>query len=432
MSSSKGTELHREINGRKISIYPLDAAKLDAGMEVAGFSIHHVPVYVDGNRVCVVAERSRTKDLHTDLVAALIMVLNRPEPDHTVLPKTLARALYPDIYFAARRERMMARIANAQRRTEVLEAFRNEVAVGEWELGPYAGNLPPEDWQVLRNCFPWREEPELAIEVASWMMDQLERSVEDHLWVMSIFREHELHEYQRIMLPAYLRFHLPELRAAALSEYHPEDPETAWEHLEPCLEDEVAHLAVQAHETLQTYEQLEHRLVHRSLGLVKADLSVSFQVVLLPWLSHRMDMDETIQRVLPTLEPHHLGRFLREIETSGPWLHAFAEECIDSPFESVHMGIVDCTARNLSFNPFNLWLPLMQHGSGTMKLAILRNLHRVSEEQAHVLLELGWKSRWRFVIRNTHRIVEQQFPNYPRRQVMEAHGFSSVDTWVNG
>ena len=87
-----------------------------------------------------------------------------------------------------------------------------------------------------------------------------------------------------------------------------------------------------------------------------------------------MDMDETIQHVLPTLEPHLLGRFLREIETSGPWLRAFAEECLESPFESVHIGIVDCTARNPSFNPFNLWLPLMQHGSGTMKLTILRNL----------------------------------------------------------
>ena len=211
MSSSRGTELHREINGRKISIYPLDAAKLDAGMEVPGFSVHHVPVSVDGNRVCVVAERGRTKDLHTDLVAALIMLLNRPEPDHTVQPKTLARELYTDIFFAARRDRIMARIADAQRRTEVCVAFRNEVAADEWELGPYTGNLPEEDWRVLRSCFPWSEEPELALEVASWMMDQLERSVDDHLWVMSIFREHEPREYQRIMLPAYVRFHLPEL-----------------------------------------------------------------------------------------------------------------------------------------------------------------------------------------------------------------------------
>ncbi len=224
---------------------------------------------------------------------------------------------------------------------------------------------------------------------------------------------------------------LPELRAAALSEYRPENPETAWENLAPCLEDELTHLAIQAHETLQTYEQLEYRLVHRSLGLLEAGVGAAFQVVLVPWLSYRMDMDETIQRVLPTLAPHQLSRFLREIETAGPWLQSFAEESLDSPFESVRMGLVDCTARNPSFNPFNLWLPLMQHGSGTMKLAILRNLHRVTEEQAYVLLELGWKSRWRFVIRNTHRIVEQQFPNYPHREAMEAYGFSSVDMWVN-
>lgn len=428
-ASSFDFKLLREINGRTVSIHPLAAAKLDAGMEVAGFSVGHVPVYVDGNRICVVAGRKGGIDLHTDLAASLILLLSQSEPDHTTLPKTLARALYPEIYFTRGHE-WRERPANAQRRREVFNAFRAEVAIGEWGPGPCAENLPVEDWQVLRDYYPWDEEPELAIEVADWMMDELQRPVNDHLWVMSMFREHEPMDYQRIMLPAYLRFHYPELRAAALREYRPDDPEIAWENLEPCLEDEWGHLAVQAHETLQGYDQLEHRLVNHSLALLDEGAEGVFQTSLVAWLSHRMDMDDAIQDILPTLEPYQLGRFLHEIETSGPWFEEFGVESLSSPFEGVHMGLVDCSARNLSFNPFNLWLPLMQQGTGTMKLAILRNLHRVTEEQAHVLLELGWKSRWRFVINKTHQIVEKYFPDYPDKEVMLEHGFRSVEYWT--
>ena len=75
-SSSLGVELHRMVNGRRVSLYPLAAAKLDARMDVAGLSVHHVPIYVDDNSVCVIADPNRRKDLHTDLAAALIMAQN--------------------------------------------------------------------------------------------------------------------------------------------------------------------------------------------------------------------------------------------------------------------------------------------------------------------------------------------------------------------
>jgi hypothetical protein len=47
-----------------------------------------------------------------------------------------------------------------------------------------------------------------------------------------------------------------------------------------------------------------------------------------------------------------------------------------------------------------------------------------------VLLEFGWKSQWRFVIKETHRIVEKHFPDYPHKDAMLAHGFSSVEHWT--
>lgn len=425
---SLGTEVHQDINGRKASIYPLAAAKLDTGKEVAGFTPHHVPVYVDGNRICVAAKFKRAKPLHTDLAASLIAFLGQPEPDHSELPRTLGRALFPEKYARTRHRRMMPWHENAQRRREVCEAFDAVFHSAEFAPGQHVANLPPEDWRLLRGNFPWYEGPDSAIEVARWIMDQHERPVTDHLWTLDMFREHAPDEHQQTVLPAYLRFHDAELRGAALAEYRPDDPQTAWEHLEPSLEDEMTSLSIRAFETLQTYEQLEAQLVTRCLDLLEEGVEVDIQIAMVPWLSHRMDMDNVVQYMLPDLQPFQLSNFLRNVKTNGSWLHSFAETWRDSPFEGVRMGMVECTAKNPSINPFDLWLPLMQHSTGSMKVSILSNLRCVTDEQAHVLLELGWKSQWRFVVRKAHRVVEQQFPDYPHREAMLAHGLGSVTT----
>jgi len=45
-------------------------------------------------------------------------------------------------------------------------------------------------------------------------------------------------------------------------------------------------------------------------------------------------------------------------------------------------------------------------------------------------LELCWKSRWRFVVKATHRLVAKEYPDYPKRAEMEAYGYTSVNYWT--
>ena len=125
-----------------------------------------------------------------------------------------------------------------------------------------------------------------------------------------------------------------------------------------------------------------------------------------------------------------MRRFLDQIKTYDSWFENFCKVWLEMPFEGLHAGIVKCSATNMSFNPFNLWLPLMKNGSGSLKVAILANLHRLPDEQAYQLLKLGWTSRWRFVIRRTHAIVEQHYPDYPEKEAMLEHGLRSAEYWT--
>ncbi len=423
-----GIELSRQVNGKVLKAYPLLAAKMDAGVKVSEFEKYHLPVMVDDRSICIVGARGRGRDLHTDLVATTIMLFSAVEPETSVMPRTLLRAIYPDLVRPLQTEAARIWQANQTRREEVFGEFQEHVA-GGGNAVEYLDALPPGEWHIMRDFYPWHHDARTAIAYANVMSLDLNKPVNDHLWVMNIVRQFELPTYQEVLLPAYLRFHQTEVRAQALREYQQECPQLAMRHLGPCLWDEVESLAWEAHELLQTYPELHEALVIDSLAILEDAQTQTYARQLLGWLSQHRNMDEEIQQLLPTLEPHELSQFLRVVHTHGPWLETFGETCLEMPFEGVHHALIEATKRNTSFNPFKLWLPLMQNGPGTMKLAILRSLEAVTEEQAFELLELGWTSQWRFVITNTHHIVKKHFPQYPHRQAMEEHGYRSAFLW---
>jgi len=425
-----GVPLHREVNGRTLSLYPLVAAKLDAAIYVPEIDLHHVPVLVDGHKVCVIGRRGRGHDLHTDLVASLVLFFCEEDPPISMMPRTLIRALYPEQYTLSGHERMRNVLPIAIRQTAIIEAFTASVLAEDEPAAFHIEALPLRDWQVLRDRYPWADHPELALEIAEWVMDGLERPINDHLWVMDIFRTHAPDDYQAVMLPACLRFHYPEIRAQALREYRPEDPETAWAHLEDCLEDEAQDLCIAAHNTLQSYPNLKEQLTKKTIELVAEFNPGPFQRHMVAWLSQEHDVDGLIQEILPTLGPYEMRRFLDQIKTYDSWFENFCKVWLETRFEGLHAGIVKCSGTNMSFNPFNLWLPLMKTGCGSLKVAILANLHRLPDEQAYQLLKLGWTSRWRFVIRRTHAIVEQHYPDYPEKEAMLEHGLRSAEYWT--
>ena len=425
-SANYGTALNREINGKTLSIYPLLAARLDAGLYTRQLSLNHLPVWLDGEKVCIVGARGRGHDLHTDLVASLILLLGQEEPVVQALPQTLRRALNPEMFGHG----LHYRIPRREEREAVFEPFREHLANGAFESYVYLALLPDVEWAILRDHFPWHDEPEAALDMAYWLTEEHERPAADHLWVFSILREQAPDDFGQV-LETYLHHPDDVVRRHVLEAYRPADADLAWMFLEPRFElEEDERNLVLIHEILQTYPELESFLLNRSLRLVENGEDSPLYRTALAWLSHRTDMDEWLMELLPSLEPHELGPYLHQVQTYGAWFEDFGMDCLSLPFEGIHRGVVDCSARNPSFNPFNLWLPLMENGSGNMKVIIMRHFGRLSLDEVYRMLERCWKSRWRFVVNATHRLVAKAYPDYPKRAEMEAYGYTSVNYWT--
>jgi len=80
--------IQRTVNENVVELLPLEAAKLDLGL-AASFPTHHLPVFLNGERVCVRSRRSSPRPLHTDMVASMMMLFGFGEFSPEAVPKTL-------------------------------------------------------------------------------------------------------------------------------------------------------------------------------------------------------------------------------------------------------------------------------------------------------------------------------------------------------
>ena len=80
--------IQRTVNGNMVELLPMEAAKLDLGL-AASFPMHHLPVFLNGEHVCVRSRRSSSRPLHTDMVASMMMLFGFEEFSPEAVPKTL-------------------------------------------------------------------------------------------------------------------------------------------------------------------------------------------------------------------------------------------------------------------------------------------------------------------------------------------------------
>ena len=90
-----GISLLRTINHRTINVYPLEAAKMDLGLETR-FASNHLPVQIDDEPVCVRAVKRKPQPLHTDMVAGMILLLGGVDFNPAAVPATMHSILTPD------------------------------------------------------------------------------------------------------------------------------------------------------------------------------------------------------------------------------------------------------------------------------------------------------------------------------------------------
>ena len=421
-----GLRLTRAVNGHELAVYPITAAKLDTGIFVGmRFAPGHLPVEVNGAPVCVTPHKSRTGELHTDMVACFLLLCGGENVPLTHLPHTLKTALYPERFNP--QGRPIINHQQLRRRRELQEAFLPQVSRVD-DAVAHVNALDPQDWVLLRDGFRWPFHREVAVAIAQGIVeDHLDRDEADVLWALVQFGEQQDGDFMaRIRHMLRSSPHVA-VHRFALTNYREDDPETAWAELHPFLNSPHNDVVWLAHTRLSAlcYAVLEERLVERCDGLLEEEPDRWLERQLVIWLSHRQNMDVWIQRIVAELPQHDLGQFLQRIRTYGSWFERWAKERLSSPLESVQIGIVEASKRNMTVNHGRLWLPLMKRGSGEVNRTILSAMRDIDDEDAYMLVDEVWHSPWRFVLRTAYMLVPHNFPHYPGMRAMFEAGLKS-------
>ena len=396
-------------------------AKLDAGRAVGGrFENRHLPVEVNGRRVCVAPVKGRLKDLHADMVACLLLLCGAKEVEPQHLPSTLRVALFPERYSVSGRARFDP--VAEQRRRDVQAAFLTVVHSPEQAVEHALETISRDDWALLRNTFRWPYHREAARAIALCLLDNhCDHHEDDVIWALTQLRLGDDLEQAAIVRSLVSTSNNTDVIRAALAAYQSTDAEMAWNDLQPLLSHSDETLAWDVHGRLARFNDLEERLMERSDIMLEETSSAWLEQQLVAWLSHRQNMDVWVRRILEELPHHEMGRFLQRIRTHGAWFERWAKGKLSSPLEGVQIGIVEASKRNMAVNHGQLWLPLMRDGSGEVKRVILYAMRDINDEDAYLLVDEVWHSPWRFVLRAAYMVVPHNFPNYPRmRQMFEA------------
>ena len=423
--SAHGERLVRTVNGHELAVFPMVAANLDAGCHVGGrFQVRHLPVEVNGLRVCVEPLKGPSSVLHTDVVACFLLLCGSEDVPAHRLPHTLQRALYPEKYGA--RVRSNFNPVLDQRRRDLQAAFLNCVRVPEEAVEHALDTLNEEDWVLLRDTFRWPFYREAARAIARRILgEHAQRDENDIIWAIAQAGEGHDDEIRELIRNLVATSHNADVIRCALNQYPATDGETAWNDLNELLDHPIQTLGWAVHERLARFEELEERLIERSDILLEDDPGTWLERKLVIWLSHRQNMDVWVRRILEELPQHELGHFLQRIRTYGTWFERWAKEWLSSPLEGVQIGIVEASKRNMAVNHGELWLPLMKNGSGEVKRVVLYGMRDINDEDAYRLVDEVWHSPWRFVLRAAYMLVPHNFPNYPRMREMFEAGLDS-------
>lgn len=420
-----GKGISRKIGKKRLTVYPLIAAKLDAGIEDnhLGIDLNHLPVEVNGRSVCVVPMNRSSSLLHTDMVASMLQLFCVEKPPKSAIPVTLGRRLYQEDF--PPHSNIQGMYVN-EHLNEFFDTLRQRAALFGDAVDYVLNELEQEDWVMVRERFPWNEHPDLALHIAAALMTP-ERSENDWQWLLDMYQRYEHEEYTTIILPElFWHFH-PGVVLRAIREHQYASSNEAWTHLVPLLYHDDEEVQLAAHRLLTTFGELEEQLINTSLDLIAEILNSSEfspnDCYLVAWLSHKVDMVEQLEHIITHLDPHRLSSFLESANFQGDWFLPYAEHWVKQPFRGVHASLVQCTSRNLTVDHYKLWMPMMKNGKGTLQSLILENLGVMDDERAHEFLDLGWKSHLRFIVRRTHETIETSYPNYPQMEQMYLHGY---------
>ena len=420
----KHVVVERFVNGARVTLSPILAARQDFGDDKTGFSRHHLPVTVNDRPICVVPkrgilERNKSLLLHTDLVASLLLLLGSEDPPLEELPKTLGKVLYPkafpggrfDIFFSPERQRLH-------------ERFHDEVG-NEEEAMAFFGALDERSWV---HCLPLLD-PHTYPECARFHAERIvSRGIERRnginiVWALDIIHTLDPEHYNE-RLPIFMSHPAEDVAQYAIENYQAVDSEDAWGAFSPLLGHPYNESFWDIIIRLLEFPDLQESLLDRCELLLKESEDHEFRTKILSFMSNYRNMDDPIRLMIGELQPHELPTFVFEIKTYGAWFEEIAFEWIESGRSRLNRSIVEASMANTSFDRFPLWEKLMHSSSGAVRTALMPHLAHVGTDQAFRLIESQTNHELRFVSRRAYVWVAS-FKRHPRTGDVLLQGMES-------
>lgn len=418
--------VERKVNGKLVTIFPILAAKQDFGDGNTGFSHHHLPVMVNGRPVCVIPStgiqgRQKATLLHTDLVASLLQLFCAEHPPLGDLPRTLGKVLYPKAFPGGKYDAM----GYHPQRELLRNQFHEEVGTDEEALA-FVSNLGQQSLVHCHHFLSPLTYPKCAQFHAEQILEQRfnRHNLEGTLWALRTMETLEP-ERHNSSLPRFMHHPGGDVASHAIEHYQTASDEDAWKVFSSVLENCANATFWVAISRLLEYPQLLERLLGVCQELYDRSDDHRFRRTLLPWMSNHRNMDETIQDMLKTLEPHELPMFIYESNTYGNWFEALAFEMIEYGSNRLNCSIVQASVVNTSFDRFPLWERLLQRSSGTVITSLMPYLGHVGTDQAFRLVEAQTNHNFRFVCRRAY-IEIASFKNHPRTSEVLRRGTKSA------
>ncbi len=393
------------INGHSLEMFPLEAARLDLGLE-STFASRHLPIHLNRVNACVrFNRRIRPIPLHTDMIASMVLLLGSEDFPPSHVPYTLHEILTSE---------QLAELPTIQP-TDFVRPQRLDdttFTITDGEAFEFFTAAPVEQWlHHARRLCPHRQPNTLR-----WILFTL---IEDP-FQSSTWANEQLHSnpdlYSMVHIENALSHQNPLIRSWAVMNYE-ETPEKVTlarllpmrydgdstvvnrvlsrirglsfseqqkcDHISPLLEDSntrgiaINHIG---HLSLNASKKLE--LLGPFLSSDNPEHVVSTIRALRD--SGCRDTDQALVQCFRNEDRHVVRCLLQCITSFGPWFEPHAKKLVD--VREVQLDMVKALGKSHGFNQIPLLKSLIEGERNTLIVRGMQSLSKIRSDEAIELI----------------------------------------------
>lgn len=427
--SNRGLAIERRFGNKAVMrLFPMIAAYQDCGMFEAGYSKRHLPVEIDGSRICVVAEQDAFAELHVDFVASFILLFSSDSmPPLAAIPKTVRTRLFSKLF----PKDLAQTIINGGMGEDIsiIWDFQNNV-FNDADALALIQRYPIQRLHSILPFLTQRRHPGARALLISKGLDSTITGADSSLilWALGELHSMSISAFER-RVTGFLEHPRSQVQAYAITHYVPEDYQVAWDDLSPLLESTSTDVMKAAFQRLVEFPELTESLISTCSSILERPTRHPDYAEILIWVSKHINIDALVHDYLSGCTSEEANHLLRSVFTRGDWLQGYLLSRKNCHFEKEIVAGLAAAKKNPSVNLAVLCQALVKGANGSSTLAIMSTIAEGQVEGAYALLEQHLNHDYRFLSRRAHKALAS-FPNHPRTRTHLEQGLNSTHPGV--